>query len=246
MLKRNIQIFTMFLIVALLLIFFKESQLFDFGFILRKLPHPQRVANQLLDSPIDLAEEYKELLVENSRLQSLAEENKNLRSLLELKQTKNYNLITTNIISRDFLNQNLLIIDVGLEQNIQIGQAVVANEGVIIGKIIEVMDDAAVVRVLTDNLSKLAVSVGDQQIVSGLLEGSLGLSMYLQYIPQEIEIKKGDLVITSNLNEQIPGGLVIGRVEEVEFSEGELFKKASVSTLIDYQTLSLLAVIISA
>jgi rod shape-determining protein MreC len=245
MLKRNIQIFILFLMVALLLIFFKESQLFDFGFILRKLPHPQRVTNQLLDPPTDLDEAYKYLLIENSRLQSLAEENENLRSLLELKQAQDYELVTANIISHDALNKNLLIIDVGLERNIESGQAVVANEGIIIGKVIEVMDNAAVVRVLTDNLSKLAVSVGDQQAVAGLLEGSLGLSMSLQYIPQEIEIKKSDLVVTSHLNEQIPGGLVVGQVEEVEFSEGELFKQASVSPLINYQTLSLLAVIIS-
>ncbi|MBT4349812.1 rod shape-determining protein MreC [bacterium] len=245
MLRRNLQIFLLFLAASLLLIFFKEGQIFDFGFVMRQLPAPQKVANQLLNPPDDLAESYKELLVENSQLQLLEEENKKLRELLDFTQTTEHDLVVANVVSRDFINQNLLIIDVGNAENIGIGQAVVVNNGIVIGKIIDVMQDAAVVRLLTDNGSKLAVSLGDQTLISGLLSGSLGLGMSLQYIPQDTELKKGDILFTSDLNELIPGGLVVGQVEEVEFSEGELFKKASISPLVDYNTLSLLSVIVS-
>ena len=245
MFRRNIQIFFSFLIIVLLLIFFKESQLFDFGFLFRKLVNPAKISNQLLQPPDDLVEEYKALLAENSRLQALEDENVLLRELLDFQQTKQYDLQVANILSRDFLNQNLLIIDIGLDQGVVVGQAVIINQGIIIGKIIEVQSDSAVVRLLTDSSSKLAVSLINQDIVSGLLTGSLGLGMDLQYIPQGQEVKKGDLVITANLNEDMPGGLIAGRVEEVEFSEEELFKTASVSPLVDYNTLFLVAVITS-
>jgi len=59
------------------------------------------------------------------------------------------------------------------------------------------------------------------------------------------EIKKDDLVVTNNLNENIPSGLVVGKVENVEFSQEELFKNASVSPLVDYASLALVAIIVS-
>jgi rod shape-determining protein MreC len=245
MLRRNVQIFLLFFLVALLLIFFKAGRFFDFGVLMRLLPQPQKTVNQLLNPPDNLESSYQELLSQNTRLQALAQENDSLRALLNLKAKANYDLKVANILSRDLLNQNLLVIDVGESDGAVPGQAVVVNDGVIIGKIIEVRADASVVRLLTDGLSKVAVNIGDSQNVAGVLTGLLGLGMNLSYIPQEQVINKGDLVLTSGLNEKIPAGLVIGKVEEVKFSQEELFKQATVSPLLDYSTLFLVAVIVS-
>lgn len=245
MIKKNIQIFFIFFISALLLIFFKTGRIFDIGLVFRHLPEAQKTVNQLLLKPDQLESEYQRLLSENAQLQSLAQENAELRSLLALKQQKSYQLAVANVLSRDLINQNLLILDLGSKQGVQVGQAVVVNEGVIVAKIIEVREDASVARLLTDNLSKIAVSIGENQAVSGILEGSLGLGMKLHYIPQNQEVKKGDLVVTSRLSENIPTGLVIGQIEKVDFSEEDLFKEAVVSPLVDYSTLSYLGIILS-
>ena len=93
MLKRNIQIFLLFFVAALLLIFLKTGHIFDIGFLFRKLPAPQQTVNRLLNPPDNLAEEYNKLLSQNTQLQSLAAENKELRSLLSLKEKQNYQLI---------------------------------------------------------------------------------------------------------------------------------------------------------
>lgn len=245
MLRRNVQIFLLFFLVALILIFFKAGRFFDFGILMRQFPEPQKTVNQLLNPPDNLESSYQEILSENTRLKSLIQENESLRSLLNLKNKANYELKVANILSRDLLNQNLLVIDVGEKDGVVPGQAVVVNDGVIIGKIIEVRADASVVRLLTDALSKIAVNIGEAQNLAGVLSGLLGLGMNLSYIPQEQIINKGDLVVTSSLNEKIPPGLVIGKVEEIKFSQEELFKQATVSPLIDYSTLSLVAVIVS-
>ena len=113
---------------------------------------------------------------------------------------------------------------------------------IIIGKVIDVTTDAATVRLLTDNFSKLAVTVGDES-VAGLLSGSLGLGLEMSYIPQEYDIKKNDLVVTADLDTNIPKGLIIGTVEEIQYSEEELFKTASVLPLVDFNTLSIVAII---
>lgn len=243
MLKQNFKIFFLFVIIVAILVLFKNGNIFDVGSIFRHSFGPQQSVNSFFNPPDDLAEDYKRLLVENSELRVLEDENKQLKSLLDLKKDKQYNLITANIINRDQTNRNILIIDAGEDQGIKVGQPAVVNNGIIIGKVIDVGVDFSKVRLLIDSFSKLAVKVGEQNKISGMLVGSLGLGMDLTYIPQEQEIKKGDLVVTADLDTNIAPGLVVGQVEEIEFSQEEVFKKASVSPIINYETISILAII---
>ena len=67
--------------------------------------------------------------------------------------------------------------------------------------------------------------------------------MYLEYIPQEQDIKINNLILTSNLNENIPANLLIGKIEKIEFEKDDIFKKALISPLIDYNTLFLVSII---
>jgi len=243
MLKQNIKVFSLFLVVVVLFILFKNGNVFDVGTIFRHWLGPKQVINSLLSPGGSLEEDYKNLLVSNSELKILAEENRQLRDLLALKKEKQYNMVVANVLSRDPVNRNIVLIDAGSGQNIKVGQAVVVNQGIIVGKVIDVGSDFAKVRLLTDNFSKLAVKVGNDYQISGVLTGSLGLVMDLTYIPQEQEIKKNDPVVTADLDTNIPPGLVVGKIEEVTFSQEEVFKKASVAPLINYDTLSILAVI---
>ncbi len=243
MLKQNIQIFLLFLVIVILFILFKNGNIFDLGRVFRFWLGPQETVGSLYLPPEDLAEDYKDLLVENNQLKTLKEENEELRELLDFKNARNYQLIMSNILSRDPVNKNILIIDVGKQDNIEVGQAAVVNNGIIIGKVIDVGADSSKVRMLTDSFSRLAVTVGDTKLTSGILTGSLGLVMDLSYIPQEQEVKKGDLIVTADLDPKIPPGLVIGQLESVEFAQGEIFKQASVLPLINYDTINILAVV---
>ena len=240
--SENIKVFLLILVIVVLFILLKNGQIFDIGGLFRLWLAPRQPVNSLLAPPDNLEESYKNLLVINSQLKTLADENEQLKNLLDFKQSKEFNLVVANILSHDSFNNNILIIDVGLKQNIKKGQAVVINDGIIIGKVIDVTTDAATVRLLTDNFSKLAVTVGDES-VAGLLSGSLGLGLEMSYIPQEYDIKKNDLVVTADLDTNIPKGLIIGTVEEIQYSEEELFKTASVLPLVDFNTLSIVAII---
>lgn len=245
MLRQNLKFFLIFITLIALFILFRNGQIFDLGVIFRKAFSPQQFHTTLLQSPSDLEEAYKELLVENSQLKELEQENNDLRSLLELKDRNKYDLAVVNVLTRDPVNRNILVIDSGRDKNISVGQAVVVSDGIIIGKIIDVSIDSAQVRLLTDNFSKLSVKVGNDRKVSGILTGSLGLVMDLRFIPQEQEIKKDDLVVTADIDPKIPPGLIVGQIENIEFSQEEVFKKASVSPLVNYEVLNNLAVIIS-
>lgn len=244
MLRQNFRLFATFLAIVLLLVLFKNGKIFDLGIIFRQALNPNRAINSLLHRPDDLEIKYQELLTENAKLQTLAQENQQLKDLLDFKSQTKYQLVVADIISRDSVNRNILIINAGSNQNIKVGQAVVVGQGMMVAKVITVASDSAQIRLLTDNASKLGVSLNGQPAIAGLLSGSLGLGMNLSYVPQAQDLKKNDLLVSSNLDFMIPSGLVVGRVEEIKFSAEEIFKQAVVSPLLDFNTLSQVAVIV--
>ncbi|RJQ34627.1 rod shape-determining protein MreC [Candidatus Parcubacteria bacterium] len=243
MLKQNLKVFLILLFTVVFFILLKNGQIFDLGLVFRSSLLSEKAMSNLLNPPDDIQEAYKDLLAENNRLKALADENQQLKDLLDFKKEKQYNLLVANVLSRDPVNRNVLILDAGANEGVAIGQAIVVNNGIIVGKVIDVTTDSCEVRLLIDKQTKLGVKIGEEHRISGLLSGSLGLTMELSYIPQNQEVKKNDLVVTADLEAGIPQGLVVGRVEEIEYSEGELFKKASVSPLIDYDTLAIVAII---
>jgi len=245
MLRQNLKFFLLFLTIIVLFILFKNGQIFDLAMVFRNSFSPSQFSSVFLNPPTDMEQAYTDLLVENSRLKELEKENNDLRKLLDLNDKNQYTLAVVNILSRDPVNRNILIVDAGRNKNIEVGQAVVLSDGIIVGKVIEVGIDSSKIRLLTDSFSKLAVKIGSDRLVSGILSGSLGLVMDLNFIPQEQDIKSGDLVVTADIDVKIPPGLIVGQIEEIEFSQEELFKKASVSPMVNYEVLNTLAVITS-
>jgi hypothetical protein len=81
MLKQNFKIFFLFVIIVAILVLFKNGNIFDVGSIFRHWFGPQQSVNSFFNPPDDLAEDYKRLLVENSELRVLEDENKQLKSL---------------------------------------------------------------------------------------------------------------------------------------------------------------------
>jgi rod shape-determining protein MreC len=59
----------------------------------------------------------------------------------------------------------------------------------------------------------------------------------LHYIPKNIPVRIGELVITSGLSEIYPPELKIGVVVDIEESEGELFKKVQVTPAVNFNSI---------
>ena len=137
MLRHNIKIFTLLLVIIIFFIIIRNGQIFDLGRVFR-LIQPNIPFNTFIAELDDIEELYKELLVENVELRDLKEENNKLRELLDFSKRKNYNIEVANILGRDEVNKNILIIDIGKDKEIIEGQAVVINNGIIVGKVIEV------------------------------------------------------------------------------------------------------------
>jgi rod shape-determining protein MreC len=121
---------------------------------------------------------------------------------------------------------------------------VVDENGVIIGKIIEVKDHSARACLTTGANCQLAAAIINETKTIGLSEGELGLTIKMNYIPQMENIRPEDIVITSGLGGDIPRGLVIGRVSQVNNQSNEIWQDVTIEPLSSLRSLTIVSVIL--
>lgn len=184
------------------------------------------------------------LTAEVARLSAVEAENEQLRQQLNFFQRQNFNRFTTYVLSKDPFNSNFLTLSAGTNNGIEVGQPVIVGEGILIGKIIGVETERSLVELLTSDVSKVPAMTTDESQTSGLLQGKLGTSLILQYVPSSVQLKEGEIVVTSGLEQQVPRGLVIGSIASIEQSNSEIFSSAVVKPAVDYMSQYLVSVII--
>ena len=158
-------------------------------------------------------------------------ENRRLRKLLEAK--KNYGFshtFTANVIAFSIRPDNQsLFIDAGEQDGIKADMPVVAADG-LVGAISEVFPFSARVSLITS--PDLSFSATVQRFDARTFVMAQGLTgsnklIRLENIPQNIEVIKGDRVVTRGLGGLFPKGLPVGEVIDVNNSDG-YFRTATV------------------
>lgn len=111
-----------------------------------------------------------------------------------------------------------ILLNVGQNDGVQIGQAVMAADG-LVGHVILVGTDSSRILRLDDLNSRIPVMSERSQAVAVLAGDNTDFPKLL-FIDVGMDWQAGDLIMTSGDDGRLPRGLVVGKV--VEFSEGEL------------------------
>jgi rod shape-determining protein MreC len=206
----------------------------------------------------DLRAQVNALKVENVRLREYEAESQQLRALLNF--VSDYPISThlgAEVVSREACQDypcgdtvgvdpnpylRYLTINVGAQQGAGTGMSVVSGGAGLVGRVSDVGPRTAQVRLLTDLDSSVAALLQTTR-GTGLVVGQPDGSLQMQYIPQEEEVRVGDIVLTSGLGGMMPKGLVIGQVTAVEQKEYETFQTATVRPAVDFRRLELALVI---
>lgn len=193
-------------------------------------------------------EEANNLIIENAALKSLEEENNILRQFLEFSKKEQKKFILGNVISRKSQSsvdiEQGIIIDKGSADGIKPGAAVLDAQGFIVGKIIQVKNNFSQIYLISNKECKLAAALQNENKTAGIIRGEHELTIKMEFIPQTEEVKEGDIVVTSGIEENIPAGLVIGRITKVDKESNELWQSAVVEPLVDLNNLSVVAVLL--
>jgi rod shape-determining protein MreC len=150
--------------------------------------------------------------------------------------------IAASVIGKDpspFLKY--IIIDHGSDDGIYRGMPVVTEQG-LVGNVDAVTASAARVQLITDQGSVVNVKLKESQI-EAQVQGSVTGDISLRMVSPGVVITEGDLVLTSGLGGTYPPEILIGQIESINSTEGELFQTASVQPSVDFNNLQAVLVI---
>lgn len=167
--------------------------------------------------------------VDRVKLQSLEEENETLRRELSFLAKSDMSFLSADVVGKniDPIGSTLLL-RVPEDAPVHAGNPVIMEEGIFIGVISKKEDDIATVRLIDDSQSKIAATLQNKEKSIGVVEGGYGLSIRMNFIPQDENIHVDDVILTSGIEANIPYGLPIGKVEAIEKEPYQPFQSAVV------------------
>lgn len=192
---------------------------------------------------IALQEENTKLKEENLNLNEkqrnyevLYEENKTLNEKLNLKERYHmFEAVPASIIGKESSNfSEHSIIDVGLNEGIEEGMAVVTESG-LYGKVLSVTEKSSKVELIIDPASRFAVKTGEKTedlICKGSLNPKQRLTLNL--LPMNYQLLQGEIVRTSKLGSVFPPGIYVGKVKEMAITKNVTDTYAIVESAVDF------------
>ncbi len=172
--------------------------------------------SRLINDNAQLRKQHSEDMAQLNTLQVLQNENAQMRSLLGVPQRVNYPMQSAEIIyvERDIFKRKV-IVNKGARANVQLGQVVMDDIG-IIGQVTRVYPWTAEVTLVTDKGHAVPVQVlrnGIRAVVFG--SGDIS-ELGLRYMPVSVDVQVGDELVTSGIDGTYPPGLPVAKVIRVE------------------------------
>ncbi len=149
----------------------------------------------------------------------LKEELDNIKKINDIKFDDNLDIIVSRVKYRDVYEySNTLTIFKGTKNNVNVGDAVLTNNG-LVGIISKTYDYYSVVSLITNKKSNISVKINDAVGVLKLENGKLVVTSINNY--KNISI--GDEIYTSGLG-NLPDNIYVGKVKKVSLNDTEIEK----------------------
>lgn len=182
--------------------------------------------NQKLKSQVD------ELRMLLSRQREEVLEAQRLRALLSLQDTDIGKTVVARVIGSDPARANRTVtIDKGRSHGVQRDSAVITPDGVV-GRVIEPSNFFSIVQLVLDSQSAVGVIVRSTRR-QGILRGTGGRELELDYIDDDNDLMENDEFITSGMDRVYPKGLPVGVIVSVGPRRG-LFKTVRIRPKADF------------
>lgn len=149
----------------------------------------------------------------------LKEELDNIKKINNIEFDDNLDIIVSRVKYRDVYEySNTLTIFKGTKNNVNVGDAVLTNNG-LVGVISKTYDYYSVVSLITNKKSNISVKINDAVGVLKLENGKLVVTSINNY--KNISI--GDEIYTSGLG-NLPDNIYVGKVKKVSLNNTEIEK----------------------
>jgi rod shape-determining protein MreC len=180
----------------------------------------------------DLNQQLDESLAMIARLSESKKENDALKAALGFKQTGALDLIPADVAYFDPSLRDGITVRVDNTDGIGIGK-VVLSQGYLIGRVAKIEGNNIRILLITDSKSSLPVTL-QSKAVTGIAKGKIGNGLILEQVPQSDNVTVGDTVITSGLGGDLPKGLIIGKVDDIQKVSGSIFQSIVLRPALDF------------
>ncbi|MFA6227141.1 MAG: rod shape-determining protein MreC [Candidatus Paceibacterota bacterium] len=167
--------------------------------------------NQLLQSEMTKGKKDTEL----NRI--LIQENTDLKDLLGRKSIYSKAVLASILVKPSFSPYDTLIVDIGTDAGVVVGDKVSADGNIFIGRVSEVYANSSKVILYSSPDEKVLVLVGSNNVLKEAV--GIGGGNFKIELPREIDIKEGDDVVIPSISPNI-----FGIVEKVEYKEADSFQ----------------------
>jgi len=176
-------------------------------------------------------------------LREIAQENDRLNNLFNFKRKSSLRLVAARVIGRSVDSwSSSVIINKGRYNGIKSKMVVISSQG-LVGSIVETTDNTSKVLLINDPNQGIS-SIVQRSRQEGLVSGTLGTNLIMRYLPDEAQIMAGDIIITSELSQMYPKGLLLGRVVNIGREFSGLNRYALVKPAVDLANIEEVLVII--
>ncbi len=194
----------------------------------------------------NLKEENEKLLSQLSSLQQSLRDNQELKTALESTKDSNFSILLVKVIGLDSQN-DLILINKGSADGILENMPLISSQNVLYGNVLKVYKNFSQAMLVSNSNSVLDVKIQNndpsQPPIYGAIKGSGALSLYLDLVNTDAQIKAGDLLVTSALEGTFPPNLLVGKIQSVNKNDVKPFQTAQVQSLFDVKNTDTLFVI---
>jgi len=246
--KKNVFLFLLVLGISFILMTYqsKKGHLFTSTFINSMLNTAHSFTRSLADSVTSpfkkialrdednklLSKRIDELLLERAKYQEAVFENKRLNELLKLRENRQQYISAARVLSRGIDQwSHTLVLDKGEKDGVSKDMSAITPKG-FAGKIFNVTESYSKLLLLTDINFSAAVRLQESRR-EGVISGTGTRKAILKYIPYEDEIKIGDIIITSGLDQLFPPGIQVGFISRIDKQGTGHFQYIEVTPYVD-------------
>ncbi len=193
---------------------------------------------------LDLKSQNQELLARLETMGEMQKETERLNQLLDFKSRTKMELVAARVMSKDLVSDHkTLLINKGTQHGFKPGQAVITVGGAV-GYIFRPEAWTSQVLLISDRYSVVDGIIARSR-ARGIVEGNV-TGAALRYVEKSEDVRVGDMVITSGLDNIFPKGFPVAMVEKVEDKSYSVSLKVDLRPVVDPDKVEEVFVILNA
>jgi len=173
---------------------------------------------------------------EVSRLREARLENIRLRQLLGWEGREKYDYVSARIVGKTLLlMRNAITLDVGSNAGVDTDMPIVTDRG-LVGRVRATSSAYSIGQILLNREIRVSAKV-QRTRVDGIVRWEGGDNLSLTNVARTLDVKQGDVIITSEYSSLFPPGIRIGTVVRTTPLAGSLFQRIDIAPSVDFARL---------